>query len=158
MAPTFESGARVFTTPLNAPLKRGDIVLVDDGRGEFALKRVIGLPGETIKLWRGYVFVNCRMLSEPYLPKYTFTFPCQKPSVTRFSLWPGQYFVLGDNRLYSVDSRSYGPIDETQIRGRVPSPRNMVRPKLAPYTLPSPGKTGIQSVEDSDSGIPAELD
>jgi signal peptidase I len=146
MAPTYESGARVYTTPISTPLARGDIVLVDDGRKEYALKRVIGLPGETVELWRGYVFVNCRMLYEPYLPKYTFTFPDERRDTFVFRLENEEYLVLGDNRTFSVDSRSYGPIERSRIKSRVPRATSEPRPRFVPYTLPVDGNRSIRPV------------
>src|SRR5262249_3558397 len=77
MEPTYHPGARVFTVPISSTLERGDIVLVDDGKSDYALKRIIGLPGETLQLWRGYVFIDKRMLREPYLAKHTYTAPDQ---------------------------------------------------------------------------------
>src|SRR5512133_3437797 len=52
MAPTYQPDARVFTGPISTPIQRSDIVLVHDGSSSSALKRVVGLPGETVKLWR----------------------------------------------------------------------------------------------------------
>jgi signal peptidase I len=144
MAPTYQSGARVYTTPISTPLARGDIVLIDDGKKEYALKRVIGLPGETIALWRGYVFVNCRMLAEPYLPKYTFTFPDERRETRIFRLENEEFFVLGDNRIFSVDSRFYGPIERSRIKSRVPATPGELRPRFVPFTLPVDGKRSIR--------------
>jgi signal peptidase I len=146
MAPAYQSGARVYSTPISTPLVRGDIVLIDDGKKEYALKRVIGLPGETIALWRGYVFVNCRMLFEPYLPKHTYTFPDEKSETRIFRLENEEYFVLGDNRMFSVDSRAYGPVDRTHIKSRVPAASAELRPRFVPYTLPADGKRTIRPV------------
>ena len=146
MAPTYQSGARVSTTPISTPLVRGDIVLIDDGKKEYALKRVIGLPGETVALWRGYVFVNCHMLAEPYLPKYTFTFPDEKREARIFRLENEEYLVLGDNRMFSVDSRFYGPIERNRIKSRVPAASAELRPRFVPFTLPVDGKRSIRPV------------
>src|SRR5690348_10467081 len=86
MYPTYLPGDRVYTAPISSPLMRGDVVLMDDGRQEYALKRVIGMPGETVHLWRGYVFINRIMLREPYLPKHTYTSPSQESEVSVFEL------------------------------------------------------------------------
>ena len=117
MAPTYQPGARVYTTSISTPLARGDIVLVDDGKKEYALKRIIGLPGETIELWRGFVFVNWRLLEEPYLPKHTWTFPDEHKETYIFRLENEEYLVLGDNRTFSIDSRAYGPVPRRNILG-----------------------------------------
>ena len=144
MVPTYESGARVYTTPISGLVQRGDIVLVDDGKKEYALKRIVGLPGERLELWRGYVFINRKMLREPYLPKYTFTFPDERNDLRTFELGSDEYFVLGDNRTVSVDSRSYGPIHLNHIKSRVPLPESTVRAHFAPFTLPADGKRTIR--------------
>jgi signal peptidase I len=144
MAPTYQPGARVYTGPISSPLQRGDIVLVDDGKGEYALKRVVGLPGEALHLWRGYVFINRKMLREPYLPKHTYTFPDEQTETFSFDLGQDQYFVMGDNRCCSVDSRSYGPVERKQIKSRVPASGGVLEPCFTAYVLPSNGKRTIQ--------------
>jgi signal peptidase I len=147
MAPTYQSEARVYTVPLTTPVARGDIVLVDDGKKEYALKRVVGMPWERVQLWRGYVFINGKMLMEPYLPKYTFTFPDEHNEKMFFHLGDDEYFVLGDNRLVSADSRAYGPVAGTRIKSRVPLPESAVRAHAAPFTLPEEGKRTIRKVD-----------
>jgi len=141
MAPTFEPGARVYTYPISTPLERGDVVVIDDGAKEYAMKRIVGLPGETVHLWRGRVFINRRLLAEPYLPKHTYTYPTARTGV--FILGEGQYFVMGDNRPFSADSRKYGPIEREQIKRRVLAPSGDVRPEFLSYTIPARGKTLI---------------
>lgn len=144
MVPTYESGARVYTAPISTPIQRGDIVLVDDGQKCFALKRIVGLPGETLQLCRGYIFINQHMLWEPYLPRHTYTFPDEGSGHFAFKLEAGQYFVLGDNRLCSTDSRSYGPVERDRIKSRVPMPEGVLRARFAQYTLPAEGKRTIR--------------
>ncbi len=146
MEPTYNPGARVYTAPISSPLQRGDIVLVDDGNrdNEYVLKRVIGLPGETVQLCRGYVFVNGRMLREPYLPKFTYTFPDERVEHFSVKLGSDKYFILGDNRSLSVDSRNYGPVDRNRIKSRVPVSAGVLRPRFAQYTLPESGKRSIR--------------
>ena len=144
MVPTFQPGASVFAMPVLGALTRDDVVLLDDGKGDSALKRIVGLPGERVDIWRGYVFINGRMLVEPYLPKYTLTFPDQQCGRFHFELGPEEYFVLGDNRLFSLDSRSYGPVARDKITGRVPVSKNAPHSHFAPFTLPAPGKTAIR--------------
>ena len=144
MAPTYQSGERVYTSPISTPLRRGDIVMVNDGSNDYALKRVVGMPGEIVHLWRGYVFINRKMLREPYLAKHTYTSPSQKNEISVFELGDDQYFVLGDNRTCSVDSRVYGPLDRARIKSRVPLPDSILRPTFAAFTLPSDGKRTIR--------------
>lgn len=144
MAPTYISGERVYTAPISSPLRRGDIVLMDDGSKDYALKRIVGMPGEIVHLWRGYVFINRKMLREPYLSKHTYTCPSQQTEICVFELGEDQYFVLGDNRTLSVDSRIYGPIDRSKIKSRVPVSDEFMRPSFAAFTLPTQGKRTIR--------------
>jgi signal peptidase I len=146
MSPTFPSGSRVYAAPIATELERGDIVLVDDGNKELAIKRIIGLPGETVHLWRGYVFVNRQMLREPYLPRFTYTFPDEKSEAFVFELGDEEYFVLGDNRPCSADSRVYGALPRKNIKSRVPAPEGMLRPEFLAYTLPLDGKRAIRPI------------
>lgn len=146
MVPTYQPGARVYSAPISTPIERGDIVLVDDGHKDFALKRIVGMPGETVHFWRGYIFINRKLLREPYLPKHTYTFPDEHSGRFAFKLGQGQYFLLGDNRTCSTDSRVYGPLEEGCIKSRVPTPPNMVRAQFASYTLPDEGKRTIRAL------------
>ncbi len=134
MAPTFEEGARVYATPISGSVNRGDVVVMDDGRSDYAIKRVVGLPGETVYLWRGYVFIDRRILLEPYVPKRVYTLPRQRCAV--FVLGPEQFFVLGDNRPDSADSRIYGPVERKQLKKRIPIPDGPVRAHFGTITLP----------------------
>ena len=144
MAPTFTSGQRIYSAPISGPLQRGDIVLIDDRKNDFALKRIVGLPGETVHLWRGYVFINRIMLHEPYLPKHTYTSPSQQNETCVFELGADEYFVLGDNRVISVDSRTYGPVTRNRIKSRLPMSAGSLRPAFAAFTLPQQGKRTIR--------------
>ena len=144
MSPNYPSGTRVYTVPISSPVQRGDVVVLDDGQKEYAMKRVVGMPGETVFLWRGKVFINKRLLSEPYLPKHTYTIPFDRQSF--FIIGKDQYLVLGDNRMESADSRTYGPIDEQQIKRRVPAAPGALRAEFRPFTLPAPGKTLIRAL------------
>jgi signal peptidase I len=77
------------------------------------VKRIIGLPGEEIVLLDARVYINGQPLSESYLrekPELEDTLPLK--------LGPDQYYVMGDNRNHSDDSRANGPISEADIRGR----------------------------------------
>jgi signal peptidase I len=89
--------------------------LIQPSTEEF-IKRVIGLPGETVDVKDGKVWINGRELVEPYLPKGTITVPI----TARFPLKipPGDLWVMGDNRTNSSDSRVFGPIPEKTVVGR----------------------------------------
>lgn len=106
---------------LKAPI-RGEVVVFHYplNRKEFFLKRVIGLPGERVKIQDGKVIIYNQenpdglVLSESYLPVDLKS----RPDAS-YNLAADQYFVLGDNRNSSFDSRYFGPIKEADIVGRV---------------------------------------
>jgi signal peptidase I len=158
MVPSYPAGTHLYGAPISTPVDRGDVVLLDDGKEDYAVKRVIGLPGETVQLWRGHVFINRRMLVEPYLPKRIYTYPAEpERRGATFMLGKDQYFVLGDNRLYSADSRNYGPVERKQIKRRVPLPEDFVCAYFAPYTLPNYGKSLIRPLPTHPASITAHL-
>ena len=99
--------------------KRGDLVVLrDPGHTDYAVKRIVALPGESILLSDGKVFVNHQPLPEPYLFKNAQTLvPDGKDKL--ILLGKNQYFVLGDNRMVSEDSRYYGPISRQHIIGNL---------------------------------------
>jgi len=103
---------------LSGTWKRGDIIFFQTTDGEWGedtlVKRIIGLPGETIEIMNGQVFVNGKELAENYL-KEEKREGDTKPTV----LGAGQYFVMGDNRNNSGDSRDFGPVTNEEIKGRV---------------------------------------
>ncbi len=104
------------------PAKRGEVVIVRSPRNkkEYLIKRVIGMPGERIVIKGGKVYIyNDRYVggtevSEVYLPKEIVT-----PNTIDIQLDRDEYFVLGDNRSVSLDSRSFGPIERSSLVGRV---------------------------------------
>ncbi len=140
MEPTFHEGQRVLVSKLDSlwstivvrtahaaesrrsspfALQRGQVVVFyrTPARDEDALiKRVIGLPGDTIEFSTGQVLINGKVLDEPYLHDVLTNCSIVCGPLT---LGPDQYFMLGDNRLNSLDSRSFGPIPSDQIVGRV---------------------------------------
>jgi signal peptidase I len=77
------------------------------------IKRVVALPGETVEVRQGQVYVDGRRLIEPYLPPGTST-----ANLTTTKIPPDQIFVLGDNRSNSSDSRVFGPIRRASVVGR----------------------------------------
>ena len=78
MDPNYPAGTQLYGAPISTPLDRGDVVLLDDGKKDYAVKRIVGLPGETVQLWRGRVFINRQMLVEPYLPNTPYTYPVER--------------------------------------------------------------------------------
>ena len=78
------------------------------------LKRVVGLPGEQVQLTRGDLFINDTLIDEPYIIG-----PINIVNDGPITLGPDQYYVLGDNRMQSLDSSEYGPITQDQLLTRI---------------------------------------
>jgi signal peptidase I len=102
-----------FTYRLRAP-RRNDIVVIQrPDMDELLVKRIIALPMEKVEIKNGYVYINNERLPEP------FPHDQYPQNIPAYTLGPVQYFVLGDNRGNSNDSRSFGPILREDILGRV---------------------------------------
>lgn len=141
MSPTFEPNDVVQAKASSGESRRGDVVIITDNQNERAIKRIIGLPGETVTLYRGFVYINCQRLEEPYLPKRTYTFK-SSPDDERAIVWrleANQYFLMGDNRFESCDSRNYGPVERHQINRVVKLPENSPRPGFCELMLSETG-------------------
>jgi signal peptidase I len=83
-------------------------------------KRIVGLPGERLKISHGQVYINGVALDENYLPSGTFTGPETFLKDNQEIVIPQDYyFVMGDNRMHSSDSRDFGPIPKKTIVGKV---------------------------------------
>ena len=122
MDPTLKVGDRVLVNKLSYDfhdVRRGDIVVFRSPPGEAnatvkdLIKRVIGLPGETVEARDGHVVIDGQALNEPYLRDGASTSPLDPHKVP-----PGHIWVMGDNRQNSKDSRFFGAIDEHLIVGR----------------------------------------
>ncbi|MEI2776522.1 MAG: signal peptidase I [Tetrasphaera sp.] len=117
MEPNLHQNERLIVDKLSYRVRapaRGDIVVVDmPSMEEMLVKRIVALPGEQVEIQRGVVYVNDAPLYEPFAHD---TVEYDMPPLT---LGPLSYFVLGDNRGNSNDSRSFGPITRDQIMGRV---------------------------------------
>lgn len=106
--------------------KRGDVVVIHapeaancpTGTGCDFIKRLIGLPGETIAVKDNGIFVNGKKLPEPYIPSDFQTLAGNYTKGREVVLGEDQYFVVGDNRLHSSDSRAWGPVARDGIVGR----------------------------------------
>ncbi len=83
------------------------------------VKRVIALPGQTIYSSGNSIYVNGRLLAEPYLPRYDPLGPPIASSQHPYRVPPGEFYMLGDNRADSCDSRYWGPIKGSSIIGQV---------------------------------------
>ncbi|MDK8541589.1 MAG: signal peptidase I [Enterococcus faecalis] len=128
MDPTLADGERVITLK-NTEINRFDIITfpAPDEPDKNYIKRVIGLPGEAVRYENDQLYVNNQPIAEPYLTKnrkkdhetmpYTTNFD-SKELLMQEKLPKDSYFVLGDNRRMSKDSRSFGAIHADQILGK----------------------------------------
>lgn len=119
MTPTLRHGDYLLTRRIFAdtgPPLRGDIVVVSAGTPERSqVKRIIGLPREHIALTDGMLFIDGMRLAEPYLNGLP---PYLGLDESSWRLGADEYFVMGDNRARSSDSRAYGPVRAQQIEAR----------------------------------------
>ena len=124
MLPTLQIGDYLLVNKfvyLFHPIRRGDIIVFkfpQDETRDF-IKRVVGLPGETLKIRDRQVFIDGKPLDEPYA---VYSEPPQLPVSTPYRLGPmvipsGHLFVMGDNRDNSLDSRSWGLLEESKVVG-----------------------------------------
>lgn len=135
MAPTlvlgdrFVADSRVYSRSMP---QRGDVVTLaqEDPNSALWTKRVVGLPGDTLEIRGGVVYLKGRSLPETY--RMEPPNPADNYGPTKIP--PSHYFVLGDNRENSYDSRFFGPIDGNRLRGRV----------LYVYWSPNHNRTGHQ--------------
>jgi signal peptidase I len=95
------------------------VVIRDPTDSSLSVKRIVAVPGDRILVKSGVLFVNGKKLLEPYLPSGTPTFARPRVTEQAFNCGTGEFFVLGDNRNVSLDSRSYGPIPRQNILGLV---------------------------------------
>lgn len=121
MMPALQDQERVFINKFVYRLglgevSRGDTVVFwfPGDPSKSYIKRVIGLPGDVVEVRSGTVFVNQKALDEPYVPEeYR-----DRQSVTVMRVPEGHYYVLGDHRSSSNDSRSWGPVPREAIYGK----------------------------------------
>ena len=119
MLPVLEDQDRLFINKMAfrvGEVQRGDVVVFEYPRDHTKsyIKRVIGLPGDRVKIDHGRVIVNGRALSEPYVPA-RFTDDRSQPEMV---IPQDEFFVMGDHRSISSDSREFGPVDRQLIYGK----------------------------------------
>jgi signal peptidase I len=119
MTPLISDQERIFINKFVyrfEPIERGDVVVFwyPLDRSKSFIKRVVGLPGDTVEIREGQVYVNGKYLPEPYVPP-------ESADMNNFSptrIPKGEYFVMGDHRISSNDSRIFGPVPRNFIYGK----------------------------------------
>ena len=153
-------------------VSRGDIIVFHHPNPPFLVKRVVGIPGDRLRIEDGRVFVNGQVQDEPYaafepaasnpfrddFPAKVYTDPQVDPlwwrqmqnltSNGELVVPPGEYFVLGDNRNHSLDSRFWGFVPRSQI---------IARPLVIYFSLTRPSTTDVQQAADDRLGHDREL-
>ena len=122
MNPNFINGQYYMIKRFNSldDLKRGDVVVLEpkETSDHWIIKRIIGLPNDRVKISKGKVFVNDSELAELYLSPDTLTQSSEAVAEDQLIVIPeNQYFVLGDNREVSKDSRLWGTFPKENIIG-----------------------------------------
>ncbi len=129
MVPNFQNGEYLLTDKVSYKFglpKRGDVVVFHapdgancpTGTGCDFIKRVIATPGETVELRDNIIVVNGQPLPESYLPSDFVTEPGDYSRNRTVIMEDGEYFLVGDNRSHSSDSRAWGPVPIDRIVGR----------------------------------------
>ncbi len=130
MYPTFNNGDYVLTDKVSYRTrtpKRGEVVVFaappaaqcPEGTGCDFIKRILGLPGDRVEVHDNGIWINGIKLEEPYIPAENYTLPGAFTQNRAITLNNDEYFVSGDNRPHSSDSRAWGPITSDEIVGRV---------------------------------------
>ena len=128
MTPTLQPGDRVLTNKFVYDFvdpEKGDLVVfesVDESKDEEIVKRVVGLPGDEISVEKGALLVNGEPPYEPYIATPGSTTSRKTPGVDSFGpmiVPQHHFFVMGDNRTNSYDSRFFGPVPEENLVGEV---------------------------------------
>jgi signal peptidase I len=117
MLPNFKDGERVLIEKQFGQISRGEVIAFRYPGDESLIffKRVVGLPNETVSILKGQVFINEIELTESYLDQ---TYNQKRTSLPPTQVQDGSYFVLGDNRDNSSDSRYWGVVKRELIVGK----------------------------------------
>lgn len=114
MMPTLNDSDFIYVN-LREEVKRDDIIVINSETEGCLIKRVIALPGETIQIKHNIIFIN----GKPYDDRYNVIMKDYGIAANEIKLNENEYFVMGDNRNNSYDSRAFGPINENEIMGVV---------------------------------------
>lgn len=124
MFPNFKDGDYIITDKLTYKFsepKRGDVVVFKNPKDQSQdfIKRIIGLPGDKVKVQGGKVFVNDQHLDEPYLKDVYTESRSFMQEGEEITVIPGHYLTFGDNRPHSSDSREWGFVEKNELIGKV---------------------------------------
>ena len=112
MKNTLKNGDILLLYKLSS-IDRFDIIVLDEEKdNEKIIKRVIGLPGETVAIKKGKIYINDKVIDDENAYGQTSDY-------NKVTLKDDEYFILGDNRLISKDSRYFGPIKDNEIKGKI---------------------------------------
>lgn len=116
MKPALNNGDKVFLNTKVGELKRGDIVgfYYPLEPSKFYIKRIVGLPNETIEIRDGEIYIDGKKLQEPYISQ---ELNQTKLNFSLVKIEDNKYYVLGDNRDFSSDSRYWGTVSKDLIFG-----------------------------------------
>lgn len=117
MIPTYYDGDTVIVNRLMTP-ERGDLVVVLEDTGKYVIKRIVGIPGDEIQIKEGLVFINGKYYKEDYIYENNTDYNGGLAEEV-IQLGTDEYFILGDNRTVSKDSRDIGPVTRDQVIGVV---------------------------------------
>lgn len=118
MYPTYKDGDTVWFVKSGNSYSRGTVVSIKMPGGDHYIKRIVAVPGDTVDIRDGRLIVNGKAVDESYANGETMKAP-DGLMVYPYKLPKSKYFVLGDNRENSADSRTFGPVSSAQIQGRI---------------------------------------
>ncbi len=149
MVPTFQSGEYVLTDKISYKMgdpKRGEVIVFhapeaahcSEGTGCDFIKRILAVPGDTVEVKNNAIYINGEQLPEPYIPSDYKVLPGTFTKNGPVVMGPDDYFASGDNRPYSSDSRTWGPISKSDIVGKAffrywpPAVMGVIKPATYP--------------------------
>ena len=114
MNPNYKEGDLVLTSSVPS-VSRLDVIIAKSDTPNMVIKRIIGMPNETIENRSDYLYVD----GVTYDKDFVKSGACNNSELKKWQTGPEDYFIAGDNRCASKDSRSYGPVHKSQILGKV---------------------------------------
>ncbi len=123
MSPTYENGDHLFINKTGCEYKRGDVVVFKYPKdpSKYVLKRIVGLPGETLTIENGSVYITDGNIDTSILVEELYVINAKTDKIDNeiVKLSNKEYYLMGDNRISSLDSRSFGPVKESAFVGKI---------------------------------------